>query len=185
MKDVVTDQITQVVHSKIPQAVQQTIYTNLDNISVSIADQKAHVSTDFTAGVKWGPVTYTPNVHGELTLANSPKSNTEDVQVHAENIVVNPAEITFPRLAYTAISRIARAVRRDVEVPKSLNLQDPLQNTIGGRKINGLFMAALNTQLHTQQRKADISTIGLQFTPQNTLKIDLKGGAFKAVAKAS
>ena len=117
----------------------------------------------------------TPKVHGELVLANS-----EDQHIHAEGIFVNPTEIKIPGPAHAVISRIARAVRRDVEVPQSFKLQEPLQNAVGGQKINGIFMSALNTQLQTGERAAQISTIGLQFTPENTLRVDLQGGAFKA-----
>ena len=175
MREIVTDQVQQVTTDKVPQAVQKAIYTNLDNISVSITDEKAHVTTDFTAGVKWGIISYTPKVYGELVLANL-----EDQHIHAEGISVNPTEIKIPGPAHAVISRIAKAVRRDVEVPQSFKLQEPLQNAVGGQKINGLFMAALNTQLQTDERAAQISTIGLQFTPQNTLRVDLQGGASKA-----
>lgn len=181
MHEVVLDQMGELLTKYVPEKQRSKLQSHLDNLSVNIDSEKAHVSAGFTGGFKWGLVNWSQHLDTTLTLGNVPDSPEEEGiapqphKIQTEAVTINPPEISLSKPVHIALQQGARLTGRNVEIPQTFQLETMAQNMVKGQEVNTLFMKALNLQLGSTHQ-TQVNSIGLQFTPQNTLKIDLKGG---------
>lgn len=187
MKQVVADQTQQLISQYIPGKLKNFVHTSLDSLSVGIADEKGHVSADLSIEAP----DWNPHIHAEMILGNTPnpvennqtqpeQTASTDNKIGIENLVVTPDILHVSDKLRTAVNTFQTLRRGAFKLLKAYNTQDEVAHVLTKDPLETLFTLALNKELQSDTRQAKVSSLGLQFTPQNTLRIDLKGAPSQA-----